>query len=71
MEHLEASEAGVKDFLYGIEESIRQKSYQPEAVRRVYLLKANGKLRPFFALARGIPTVRDRVQDGYQVVYRA
>jgi RNA-directed DNA polymerase len=56
IQQVQHSEQGLSGFLGEIEQSLKNRTYRPQAVKRVYIPKANGKMRPL-----GIPTVKDRV----------
>jgi len=55
-ERIEEREEGAEKYLEQIAEELKEKSYKPMPVRRVYIPKPDGKQRPL-----GILTIKDRV----------
>jgi len=50
------AKANLAEVLAQLQRDLKQRSYRPGAVKRIWIPKANGKLRPL-----GIPNVRDRI----------
>lgn len=53
---IEEEEDGRRKLIDQIEKELKEKTYKPLPIKRIYIPKANGKLRPL-----GIPCIRDRL----------
>jgi RNA-directed DNA polymerase len=56
IQQINDSPNGPRDLVANLHRELKTKTYKPQAVRRTYIPKSDGKLRPL-----GIPSVRDRV----------
>lgn len=56
IEQIENSPGGPDALVAELHQMLKARTYRPQAVRRVYIPKPDGRMRPL-----GIPTVRDRV----------
>lgn len=53
---IERFQTNARKYVEELEQQLRQKTFQPQAIKRVYIPKGDGKKRPL-----GIPTIKDRI----------